>query len=288
MTTSLHITPTFRSIRRVLVAAAVTAACVASCAGVASASSLHAASAFKPKGIYDCSVLQAFTGIRVYVTTLEFKSHHKYSNGLRGHGNALSGSVSKGSYKVVGSKIIPLSGRLKKLHESLLVQAADLAVMDSKGHFTSLGCYLRSSGSSATPTTPPSTPPPGTPKFPLGNYTCYHTVRQPNGSVDSQFLTTVFFWNDGTYLTQGSIRGGAWSQDGNTINFTAGSNWSDIGYRHDVGTWVPAGVAMPSASGSMTGNQYTFVIRSTRPNELNPPMSEFAGSYPESFDYCKQ
>jgi hypothetical protein len=174
------------------------------------------------------------------------------------------------------------------LHESLLIQTGDLAVMDRKGHFTSLGCYLRSSGTSTTPTTPPSTPPPGTPQFPLGNYTCYHTVRQPNGSYDSQFQTTVYFWNDGTYLTQGSIRGGAWSQHGNTIDFTAGSNWSDAGYRHDVGTWVPGGVAMPNASGSMTGSQYTFVLRSTRPNELNPPMSEFAGSYPESYTYCRR
>jgi hypothetical protein len=32
----------------------------------------------------------------------------------------------------------------------------------------------------------------------------------------------------------------------------------------------------------------TFVLRSTRPNELNPPMSEFAGSYPESYTYCRR
>jgi hypothetical protein len=267
MTASVHI-------RRLLVGALVAGAALAASGGVASAS------AFKPRGIYDCSVLQAATGIRVYVTTVEFKSGHRYSNGTKASGSSLS-NASTGKYKRAGSKIIPLSGRLKKLHESLLIQRADLAVLDSNGHFTSLGCYLRPNGHQ---TTPSSDPPSGGSGFPAGNYTCYHTLQQPNGSFGSQFAAALSFWSDGTY---GSPRGDAWSQQGDTINFTAGPYWTDINFRHDVGTWVPGGVAMPHASGTMTGNQYTLVIRSTRPNELNPPMTEFSGSYPESYNYCK-
>jgi hypothetical protein len=271
---------TLRSIRCLLATIATVAALTAGSVGAASAASVHAAGAFKPHGIYDCSVLQAITGIRVYVTTIAFKSGRTYSNGLRGTGTSLAG-VSTGRYKLAGSKIIPLSGRLKKLHESLLIQQADLAVLDSSGHFTSLGCFLRGNGH--------PTPDPGTTQgagtFPIGDYNCYHVNQQPNGSFDSQFATRLSFWSDGTYLSQGSIRGPAWNQSGDTINFTAGSLAST--FTHDVGTWVPGGVAMPHASGSFTGSQYTFVLRSTKPNEVSPPMTEFTGPVPESFDYCK-
>jgi hypothetical protein len=274
---------TFRSTRCLFAAAAAVAAIAAGSVGAASGASVHAASAFKPHGVYDCSVLQAVTGIRVYVTTIEFKSGHRYSNGFKGQGSSLTGSVSNGRYKLAGSKIIPLSGRLKKLHESLLIQAADLAVLDSAGHFTSLGCFLRGNGH-PTPD-PGSNTGPAAGGFPLGSYNCYHVNQQPNGSFDSQFATELTFWSDGTYLAQGSIRGPAWNQSGDTINFTAGALAST--FKHDVGTWVPGGVVMPNASGTFTGDQYTFVLRSTQPNEVNPPMTEFSGPIRQSFDYCK-
>jgi hypothetical protein len=243
------------------------------------------ASSFKPGGIYDCSVLQASTGIRVYVTTFEFKPGHRYSNGLKASGTGLR-HVSAGRYKRVGSTIIPLSGRLKTLHETLLIERADLAVLDSKGHFTSLGCYLRPNGQPAPAPSPDPSPGPGAAAFPVGNYTCYHTIEQPNGSFASQYHATLNFWSDGTY--GGPVRGPGWNQRGDTINFTDGPYWTDVNFRHDVGTWVPGGVAMPHASGTMTGSQYTLIIRSTRPNEGNPPMTEFTGPVPTSFDYCKQ
>src|SRR5437764_5533286 len=94
--------------RRSFVALLAVAALVGASACSASSAPLHAASAFNPKGIYDCSVLQAITGIRVYVTTFVFKSGHRYSNGLKGPGRSLAGSVSNGRYKRVGSKIVPL------------------------------------------------------------------------------------------------------------------------------------------------------------------------------------
>jgi hypothetical protein len=270
-----------RSIATTLLAALAVA--VAS-AAPATGASVHAASAFNPRGIYDCSVLQAATGVRVYVTSLQFKSHHRYTNGLKGGGGKLVKALSTGRYKRSGSKIIPLSGRLKKLHETLLIQRADLAVLDSKGHFTSLGCYQRQSTQQQPggQTTPPAE---NGPAFPVGTYDCYHTSQQTNGSFSQTFAANITFWDDGTY--SGSIRGPGWNQQGDTINFTAGSMWDDANHRHDVGTWVPGGTAMPHASGTFAGNQYTLVIRSTRTDEANPPMTEFSGSLPSSFFYCK-
>jgi hypothetical protein len=272
---------TFRSTRCLFATAAALAIVAAGSVGAASGASVHAAGAFKAHGIYDCSVLQAATGIRVYVTTIEFKSGHRYSNGSKGPGTSLTGSVSNGRYKLAGTKIIPLSGRLKKLHESLLIQTADLAVLDSNGHFTSLGCFLRGNGH---PTPDPGTTQ-GSGSFPIGAYACYRVNQQTNGSFGTQFATQLTFFSDGTYLSQGSIRGPAWNQSGDTINFTAGALWST--FTHDVGTWVPGGVAMPNATGTFTGSQYTFVLRSTKPNEVNPPMTEFSGPIRQSFDYCK-
>jgi hypothetical protein len=253
----------------------------------ASGTTAHAAGAFNPRGIYDCSVLQAATGIRVYVTSLQFKSHHRYTNGLKGNGGKLVGALSTGRYKRSGSKIIPLSGRLKKLHQTLLIQTADLAVLDSKGHFTSLGCYQRSSTQGTQGQPGGQTTPPGgnQPAFPVGIYDCYHTGQQTNGSFSQTFAGDITFWDDGTYSA--SIRGPGWNQQGDTINFTAGGLWDDVNHRHDVGTWIPGGTAMPHATGSFAGNQYTLVIRSTRAGEGNPPMTEFTGPVPSSFNYCK-
>src|SRR5438552_1865774 len=185
-------------LRRVLMLLALAATVATATAAVSSAS------AFNPKGIYDCSVLQAATGIRVYVTTFVFKSHHRYGNGLKGPGNTLAKSVSNGKYKLSGSKIIPLSGRLKQLHESLLIQRNDLAVLDSRGRFTSLGCFQRQSTQTQTPTPTPA-PTGGGPAFPVGTYDCYHTGQQTNGSFSQVFASDITFWSDGTYT--GPIRG---------------------------------------------------------------------------------
>src|SRR3954453_24055304 len=113
---------------RSIATALLSALAVAASPTPAPPSTAHAASAFNPRGIYDCSVLQAATGIRLYVTSLQFKSHHRYTNGLKGDGGKVVAALSTGRYKRSGSKIIPLSGRLKKLHEPLLIQRADLAV----------------------------------------------------------------------------------------------------------------------------------------------------------------
>ena len=63
---------------------------------------------------------------------------------------------------------------------------------------------------------------------------------------------------------------------------------ASYGFHHDVGTWSPGGVALPNATGTFAGNQFTLVLRGTQPNEALPPSSEFTGSVPSSFYYCKK
>src|SRR2546423_1271862 len=106
--------------------------------------------------------------------------------------------------RVAGSRIIPPSRRLQKLHQTMLIPSRDLAVLDSKGRFTSLGCFQRKSTQSATPA-PAPTPAGGGPAFPVGTYDCYHTGQQTNGSFSQTFAMDITFWSDGTYT--GPIRG---------------------------------------------------------------------------------
>jgi hypothetical protein len=241
------------------------------------------AGAFHPTHRYDCYASQAVTGGRVYVVSYHFKSGNPYSEGFRPtKRTGLSNTFSSGPYKVAGKRNIGLSGQLKKDHERLLIQRADLAPLKPDGSFSGLGCYdtakrTDQGGGGNTDS--------GSGGFPVGKYNCYHTARQTNGSYSQTFSKEVDFYADARYLEVGSSQG-HWKQAGNTISFTDGPLWSDP-YTHDVATWYPGGTAMPNSSGSFAGNQYTLVIRSTRDGENDPPMTEYSGAVPTSYDYCK-
>jgi hypothetical protein len=241
------------------------------------------AGAFHPTHRYDCYPPPASNGVRSYVVSYQFRSHHRYSEGFRSTKGrtGLSKTFSNGRYKVAGGKIVGLSGQLKKDHERLLIQKADLAPLKPDGSFTGIGCYdtakTTDQGGGNTGS--------GSESFPVGKYDCYHTSRQTNGSYSQTFAKEIDFYADGRYLAVGESQG-HWKQAGTTISFTDGPLWSDP-YTHDVGTWDAGGTAMPNSSGSFAGNQYTLVIRSTRDGENNPPATEYSGAVPTSYDYCK-
>jgi len=250
-------------------------------AALGGASASASASAFHPADRYDCYAYQAITGGEAYVVSYRFESGHRYAQGIKAaHGKGLARTLSKGRYKRSGARIVGLSGALRHDYAYLAIQRNDLAPVKRGGGFASLGCY---DAAAKTPATPAPATGPGA--FPVGTYACYRTYQQTNGSYGFLFAGQLEFWSDGTYM--GSIRQDGWNQQGTTINFTGGSLWSTS--THDVGTWYPAGVTIPHAEVSPTpGQLYTLVVRSTQPNEVNPPMTEFTGSTPSSFNYCKQ
>src|SRR5262249_40678405 len=127
------------------IAAGIGAICVA--AGAAQASGY-----FDPHAIYNCTAPQALTGQVAYIDSYQFKSHHRYSVGVQ-HNGHLTGSTQPARYKRTGDKLIPTSGPLKKAHESFLIQQSDLALLDSHGNFTGIGCRRPNYK-------PPSTTPP--------------------------------------------------------------------------------------------------------------------------------
>jgi hypothetical protein len=264
-------------------AAAAAASCIA--AGTAQASGY-----FDPHAIYNCTAVQAATGGIEYIDSYQFKSHHRYSVGYQNNGH-LTGTIHSGKYRRAGSKIIPSSGPLKKAHESFLIQQSDLALLDSHGHFTGIGCRNPKYK-------PPSPTPPAGQTMPLGTYTCYETTQELGGGYFTGPPSQLTFYDDGTYYRQGSIRGTGWSQSGTTISFTGGPFWSDASHAHDQGTWYPSGgVTMPHAQGAAAGLTFSLVIKDTRAEGGIPPSQEFvttddpsdpSGSVPMSFLYCKQ
>jgi hypothetical protein len=252
-------------------------------AGVATA-----AGYFNPHAIYNCTAPQALTGTVAYIDSYQFKSGHRYSVGYQ-HNGHLAGTVHSGRYKRVGDKLIPLSGPLKKAHESFLIQTSDLALLDSKGNFTAVGCRNPNYK-------PPSTTPPAGQTMPLGTYTCYETTQEPDGSYFTGAPGQLTFYDDGTYYRQGNIRATGWHQSGDTIVFTGGPFWSDVNFAHDEGTWYPSGgVAMPNAQGAAASMTFTLVIKDTRAEGGIPPSVEYsktdglngASTVPMSFTYCK-
>jgi hypothetical protein len=258
--------------------AAVTILVVPATAASAS-TTLHAANYFRASGVYDCSAYQAVTGLFTYVDTYKFGKHRTYKFGLMGpKSTKFHGHVSAGRYKVAGLKIIPTSGGLKKDGMFLLIQASDLALVKNNGAFTGIGCRLRGAK-------PQSQPPAGSAL--IGAWECYDTVRQGSTVFQLFFKRELTFWSDGTYLASGGIRMQGWKQSGSAVQFTGGSLWS--AFVHDAGTYFPAGVAMPNATGTAAGPQWKLVVRDTQSNNATPPMTEYAQSvFPSSYDYCRK
>jgi hypothetical protein len=242
------------------------------------APSWASANYFRPNGVYDCSAYQAITGLFTYVDTYKFGKHRTYKFGLMGpKSTKFHGPVSAGHYKLTGLKIIPTSGGLKKDGMYLLIQANDLALVRNNGAFTAIGCHLRGAKS---PTQTQSS------SALIGTWECYDTVRQSSTAYQLFFKRELTFWSDGTYLATGGIRTQGWKQSGNAVQFTGGPLWST--FIHDAGTYYPAGVAMPNATGTAAGPQWKLVIRDTQSNNETPPMTEYAQNvFPSSFDYCR-
>jgi hypothetical protein len=141
----------------------------------------------------------------------------------------------------------------------------------------------------------PGAEPAGVPDVPVGTYQCYETTQELGGGYFTSAPSELTFYDDGTYLRQGSIREAGWRQSGDSIIFTAGSMWQT--YAHDQGIWYPsAGVSMPHAQGATAGMTFSLVIRDTQAEGGTPPSVEFSStdgpggssSVPMSFLYCKQ
>ncbi len=258
---------------------------MASMCGVASASSY-----FHPTFLYKCTAPQALTGGIAYIDSYQFESGRRYAVGYQ-HGYKLAGHIQTGRYKLRGNRIVGLSGPLANNHESLLIQKNDLALLDSKGHFTGVGCWISERGYK-----PPVTPPVKT-TIPMGTYSCWHTVKNATEGYSSTYQPSLTPYGDGTYQWGNSIRDvSAWHQSGNNIVFTEGYLWNK--YAHDVATYYPSGVSMPNAqpSGSVSAGGYTIVIKDTVQEGETPPSVEWSStdgpggtsSTPMSFDYCKR
>lgn len=105
-------------------------------AGVAASSNV---SYFNYKGLYVCGA-----------AGFQFAPHHSYSHGKVGTG-ALTGHVVTGHYKRYRTKITGVSGFLKKHHESLRIQRADLVMVNRKAHVTHIKCRKYASSTYSLP-----------------------------------------------------------------------------------------------------------------------------------------
>jgi hypothetical protein len=264
----------------------IAAAACAAAGTLAAGAEARAKSYFNPHALYNCTAPAYPTGF-TYIDSYQFVSGRKYEVGYQVNGH-LAGHIRSGRYKLRGKRIIPLSGPLKKAHESLLIQQYDLALLDRRGHFTAVGC--RNPKYRA-----PAPSPPASQTMPLGTYQCYETTQELGGGYFTSAPSELTFYDDGTYLRQGRIREAGWHQSGDRIIFTAGSMWQT--YAHDQGTWYPsAGVSMPHAQGATAGMTFSLVIRDTQAEGGTPPSVEFSStdgpggssSVPMSFLYCKQ
>jgi hypothetical protein len=205
------------------------------------------------------------------------------------HNYHLVGHTESGRYQLRGNRINGLSGPLAADHEWLKIQAHDLALMNSNGAFTGIGCVNPRYK-------PPKKPQPKT-TIPLGVYSCYYTVEGAGGGYYSQFSVQLQLFGDGTYMDGDSPRySSAWHQSGDNAIFTEGPLWSDSGYAHDIGTYYPSGVSMPHAESNVPASGYTLVIKDTRREGGIPPSQEWSStdgpdgshSVPTSFTYCKR
>jgi hypothetical protein len=127
-----------QSSRRFFGAAMAAAVALAPVLGLPAAA--EAASHVKP-GIYDC--WSAATGMFEYLESYQFKANGQYGLGSRLHGNKLTGKVDWGRYTTKGSKVIGLSGELKRDHYYLVTakKGDELVVYHSNGKPTGIGCY---------------------------------------------------------------------------------------------------------------------------------------------------
>lgn len=235
---------------------------------------------FDAHAIYHCTSVGP-TGLE-YINSYQFKAHDRYAVGYQ-RNNRLAGHIQSGRYALRGNKIIGLSGPLKRLHESLLIQSSDLAVLIN-GQLTGVGCRR--------PAPPTSTTPPPTPKptIPTGYYSCKHTTEVlsgPGAGYYSTYAQDIQLHGDGTYAPVGSVGSGDWSQQGNTVSFTSGP------LSHDRATWHSDGVSMPHG-GSNVPSTYTLVVYDTVREGATPPNVEYSttdgpggsASTPMSFNYC--
>lgn len=126
-----------------------------------------------------------------------------------------------GRYHLVGSRIVPHSGILARLHDYLLIQGKTLVGRTDTGHITGLSCILIYPEPSApAPTLPSRT-------LPLGAYTCWKTgpaadPLAPAGTYVSDVKTTITFNGDGTYSKSGNLVSANWHQSANMIVFSIG------------------------------------------------------------------
>lgn len=245
---------------------------------------------FHPNDRYDCFAYQAITHIDVYVDSYQFHPDGTYAVGYRGPQlTGLSTQFGKGAYRVSGDQIISTSGWLNQLGQHFVIQRNGIALADASGHFSSLGCY------DFTKHDTPASPQPASTgaTFPVGQYVCFSTHENGDGSFWNSAPSHLLFWDDGTYLKSGSVRMDGWHQSGSTIIFTGGPFWYQFG--HDVGSWFPSGVPLPHAQSQLADWRFTLVIHDTKIEGGEPPSREFVSndgefggtSYPESFLYCK-